>query len=80
MDDTNYFKDLFESIPEYRKIVLLLFFFRNDKDFLREVGFSERDIQRLNLDFKNFLLEEHEEFLDYVENLEKSIVERFLNK
>ena len=47
MDNENYFKDLFESIPDYRKIVFLIFLIQNDKDFLHEVGFSERDINSL---------------------------------
>ena len=52
MNNGKYFKDLFESITDYRKIVLIIFLFQNDKDLLREVGFSERDINRLNLEFK----------------------------
>ena len=80
MNNTNYFKDLFESIPDYRKIVFLLFLIKNDKDLLREVGFSERDINRLNLEFKNILIDEHEKYLDYIKNEEESIIERFLNK
>ena len=43
MDNINYFEDLFESIPDYRKIVLLMFLFQDDKNLLREIGFSERD-------------------------------------
>ena len=62
MNNTNYFKDLFESIPEYRKIVLLLFLIKNDKDLLREVGFSERDINRLTLEFKNISIDQHEKY------------------
>ena len=69
MDDKNFFKDIFESRPDYRKIALLKFSSQNDKDFLREVGFNERDINRLNSEFKNILIEEHEENLDYVKNL-----------
>ena len=80
MNNTNYFKDLFESIPDYRKIVFLLFLNKNDKDILQEVGFSERDINRLNLEFKNFLIDQHEKYLDYIKNEEESIIERFLNK
>ena len=76
----NFFKDSFESIPHYKKIVFFLFFFQNDNDFLREVGFSESDFNRLNLEFKNILMEEHEEYLEYVKDLEDSFVERFLNK
>ena len=48
----NYFKDLFQSISEYRKIVLFLVLIKNDKDFLQEIGFSERDIIRINLELK----------------------------
>ena len=77
--NSNYFRDKLESIPDYRKIVLLMFSIKNDKDLLLEIGFSERDINRLNLEFKKFLLEQHEEYLDYVKNKEES-VEKFLNK
>ena len=31
MNNTNYFKDLFESIPDYRKIVFLLFLIKNER-------------------------------------------------
>ena len=80
MNNTKYFKDLFESIPDYRKIVFLLFLIKNDKDLLREVGFSERDINRLILEFKNILIDQHEKYLDYNKNEEESIIERFQNK
>ena len=40
----NYFIDLFESTPDCRKIVLLMFLIQNDKFFLHEIGFSDRDI------------------------------------
>ena len=80
MNNSNYFKDMFESIPDYRKIVLLSFLNQNDKNFLLDIGFSERDINRLNLEFKNLLIEEYEEYLDYVRNEEESKIERFLNK
>ena len=33
MDQINYFSDLFESIPDYKKIVLLLFLIKNDVNF-----------------------------------------------
>ena len=79
MYNSNYFRDIFESIPDYRKIILM-FLFKNDKEFLLEIGFSERDINRLNLELKNILIEQHEEYLDYVKNEEKSVIEKFLNK
>ena len=80
MNYENYFKDTFEPITDYRKIVLLIFLVQNDKDLLREVGFSERDISCLNLELKKLILEQDEEYLDYVKNEEESNVERFLKK
>ena len=80
MNNSNYFKDMFESIPDYRKIVLLIFLIQNDKNLLNEIGFSKNDINNLNLEFKNILLEEYEDYLDYIKNEEESILEKFLNK
>ena len=80
MDNENYFKDKFESIPDYRKIVLLIFLIQNDKNLLKEIGFSKNDINRLSIEFKNILLEEFEEYLSYIKNQEESILEKFLNK
>ena len=76
----NYFKDLFESIPDYRKIVLLMFLIKDDKNLLKEVGFGKNDINLLSLEFKNILLEEYENYLDYIKNEEESVIEKFLNK
>ena len=61
MDHINYFEDMFESIPDNRKIVFLFFLFKNDNDLLHEIGFSERDIDRLSLEFENILTEQHED-------------------
>ena len=33
MNNVNYFKNLFESIPDYEKIDLLMFLFKNDVNF-----------------------------------------------
>ena len=76
----NYIKDMFESISDYRKKLLLLILIQNDKDLLREIGFSERDINLLKLEFKNMKIKQLEEYLDYVKNEEQSIIERFSNK
>ena len=75
-----YFKDLLESIPDYRKIVLLIFLIQNDKNLLKEIGFSKNDINLLNLEFKNILLEEYKNYLDFIKNEEESIIERVLDK
>ena len=75
----NYFKDLFESISDYKKIVLLVFLIQNDKNLLKEIGFSKNDINCLNLEFKNILIEQHEEYLAYIKNEKESVLEKFLN-
>ena len=80
MNNSNYFKDIFKSIPDYRKIVLLIYLIQNDKNFLKEIGFSKNDINSLNIEFKNILLEEYEDYLDYIKNEEESIIEKILNK
>ena len=35
MDNKKYFKDIFESIHDYKKIVLLIFFIQSDKNLLK---------------------------------------------
>ena len=80
MDNINYFKDIFESIHDYKKIVLLIFLIQNDKNLLKEIGFSKNDINLLNLEFQNILIEQNEDFLSYIKNQEESIIERILNK
>ena len=80
MNNSNFFKDVFQSKPDYRKIVLLIFLIQNDKNLLQEIGFSKKDINKLNLEFKNNLLEQNEEYLDYIKNEEESIIEKILNK
>ena len=80
MNNSIYFKDIFESKPDYRKKVLLMFLIKNNKHLLLEISFSERDVNRLNLEFKNILMEHNEEYLDYIKNEEESIIEKILNK
>ena len=57
-----------------------MFYIKNDKDFLLEIGFSERDINRLILESNNILIEQHEEYLDNIRIEEESVIEKFLNK
>ena len=52
MDNVKNFKDLFELIPDYRKIVSLTFLIQNDNDLLTECGLLKNDIYRLCLEFK----------------------------
>ena len=79
-NNVNYFKDKFESIPDYKKIVLLMFLIKNDVNFLYECGFLKGDINFLYKEFKNILLELNDEYLDHIKNQEESILEKFLNK
>ena len=39
MDNVNYFKDMFQSIPYYKKIVFLMFLIQNDVNFYTNVVF-----------------------------------------
>ena len=71
MDNIIYFKDLFESIHVYKKIVLLIFLIQNDKNLIKEIGFSKNDINLINLEFKNMLREQNEDFLSYIKNQEE---------
>ena len=80
MNNSNYFKDIFKSIPDYRKMVLLIYIIQNDENFLIEIGFSKNDINNLNSEFKTILLEEYENYLYYIKNEEESIIEKILNK
>ena len=39
MNYEKFFKDLFESITDYRKVVLFVFLIKDDKNLLKEIGF-----------------------------------------
>ena len=80
MNNTNYFKVIFESIHDYKKLILLIFLIQSDKTLLKEIGFSKNDINLLKLDFKNILTEQNEDYLDYIKNEEESKIEKILNK
>ena len=75
----SYFKNLFESVTDYRKIVLLMFLSQNDKNLIKEIKFSKNDNIRLILECKKIFLEQHEEYLDFVKNEDESVIEDFLN-
>ena len=47
MNSVSYFEDLFESISDYRKIVLLIFLIKNDVNLLYECGLLKGDIHYL---------------------------------
>ena len=47
MNNVKLFNDKFESIPDYRKIVLIMFLTKNDVNLLYECGFLKGDIHYL---------------------------------
>ena len=46
MEDITYFKDMLNSIPYYRKIILLCFIIKRDYTMLREFGLSDDFIEK----------------------------------
>ena len=80
MNNVNSFKDLFESIPDYKRILLLMFLIKNDVDMLYECGFLRGDIYFLYKEFKNTLFELNEDYLNHIKNQEEAIIEKILNK
>ena len=80
MNNINYFTGLFESIPDYKKIVLLMLLIRNNVNLLYECGFLKGDINFLYKQIKNILIELNEDYLDHIKNQEESMIEKILNK
>ena len=80
MEDVIFFEDMFESIRDSKKIVLLMFLIKNDIDLLTECGFLKSDINSLCEEFKRILPDQNEEYLSYFKKEEESILERILDK
>ena len=80
MNKVNFFKNFFESIPDYTNFVLIMFLIKNDVNLLYECGFLKGDIQYLYKKYKNILLELNEEYLKYIKKEEEYVIEQFLNK
>ena len=59
---------------------MLLIFKTNDNDFMQESGFPKNDINSVCLECKNILIEQNEDYLDYIKIEEESINENILNK
>ena len=70
---------MFESILDYRNLVLLMFLIKN-VNLLYECGFLKGDINFLHKEGKIILLELNEEYLDHIKNQEEAIIEKVLNK
>ena len=80
MNYENFFKDVFESIPNYRERVLLKLSIKNDEDSLKECGLLRSHITRLNEEFKYILMEQIEENFGHIKNQGETAKERFLDK
>ena len=57
-----------------------MFIIENDSDLLQECGFLKSDNNRKHEGFKNILMEQNEDYLDYIKDEEESIIEKLLNK
>ena len=80
MDQVTFFEDIFESVPDYKKIVLLIFLIKGDKKLIKRIGFSENDINQSSPEFKNILIEQHENYLNFVKDQEESTIEQITIK
>ena len=78
MDHVECFEIIFESIPDYRKTVLLMFLIKNDVDILHECGFLENDFTHLCKEFEKTLIEQNEQNTDFIETEEESVIEEIL--
>ena len=57
-----------------------MFLIKNDNDLLKECGFLKIDFNLFCKDCKTILIEQNEEYLDYIKNEEETVIERFLDK
>ena len=78
MEDIKYFKDILESIPNYRKIILLCFIIKHDDQILKEIGFSDDFIKILYNDCKQMIINDMDLYYSHIKNLEESIIEKIL--
>ena len=75
MDDINYFKDMLNSIPYYRKIIFLCFIIKRDYTMLKEFGLSDDFIENLYNDCKQIMISDMDQYFSHIKNLEESILE-----
>ena len=78
MDHVKYFEDSFQSIPDYRKNVLILLLSNNDVDLLNECVFLQNDINHLCLEFEKIINEQNEDCSEYYKTGNKVLSIGFL--
>ena len=61
MEDINYFKDMLNSLPNYRKIIFLCFIIKQDDTMLKEFGLSDDFIEKLYNDCKQIMMSDMEQ-------------------
>ena len=76
MEDINYFKDMLNSLPYYRKIKFLCFIIKRDDTMLKEFGLSDDFIEKLNNDCKQIMESDMDQYFSHIKNLEESILEK----
>ena len=75
MEDIIYFKDMLNSIPNYRKIILLCFIIKREHTMLKEFGLSDDFIEKLYNGCKQIMESEMDQNFSHIKNLEESILE-----
>ena len=74
MEDINYFKDMPNSTPYYKKVILLCFIFKRDDTLLREFGLTDDFIEKLYTDCKEVFESDMDQYFSHIKNLEESIL------
>ena len=76
---TNDFKDLFETIPDYRTVVLLMPLINSGVQIVHECRLLKNHNNPLCLEFRKILFEQNEEDLNCIRK-EETIIETISNK
>ena len=71
MEEINYFKDMLNSIPYYRKIILLCFIIKKDNSILREFGLTDGFIEKLYNDCEKILENDINEYFSHIKKLRR---------
>ena len=77
MEDINYFKDMLNSLPYYRKIIFLCFIIKRDNTMLKEFVLPDDFIEKLYNDCKQIMMSDLDRYFSHIKNLEESILENF---
>ena len=80
MNYENFFKDLFGSEADYRKRVLLMVLIKNYADLPTECGYLKKVNNRSNKKFINILLEQNEDYLNYIKKTKKKALSKEFSK